>query len=202
MDRRPPGGPKKPLAAPLDRHRHYAAHLFQSELINSPDDLRRVVITLLAGVASLGFIVPKLYYKKYEHLAFDAPFDLFRRAVYADILFFLVFTMLSVAVVVAFQWDSLFPDRRDQNILRPLPLKLWQIYTAKLSTLTAFVLLLILLLTIPCSFSFAAVINGPNFLAPSWRGMFAHVVATIFAGLFFVFALTALLSIFVFILPP
>ncbi|HEX7958685.1 MAG TPA: hypothetical protein VF493_02125 [Terriglobales bacterium] len=185
----------------FELHRHYAAQLFHSELITSPDDLRRVVITSLAGVASLGFIVPKLYYKKYEHLAFDAPFDLFRRAVYADILFFLVFTMLAVAVVVAFQWDALFPDRRDQNVLRPLPLKLWQIYAAKLTTLTAFVLLLVLLLTIPCAFSFAAVINGPNFLAPSWREMFAHVATTLLAGLFTLYALTSIQSIFVLILP-
>jgi hypothetical protein len=185
----------------FELHRHYAAQLFQSELITSPDDLRRVVITSLAGIASLGFIVPKLYYKKYEYLAFDAPFDVFRRAVYADILFFLVFTMLAVAVVVAFQWDALFPDRRDQSILRPLPLKLWQIYAAKLTTLTAFVLLMLLLLTIPCAFSFAAVINGPNFLAASWREMFAHIAATLLAGLFTLFALTSTQSIFVFVLP-
>lgn len=185
----------------FELHRHYAAQLFQSELITSPDDLRRVVITSLAGVASLGFIVPKLYYKKYEYLAFDAPFDLFRRAVYADILFFLVFTMLSVAVVVAFQWDALFPDRRDQNVLRPLPLKLWQIYATKLTTLTGFVLLLVLLLTIPCAFSFAAVINGRNFLAASWREMFAQVTSTMLAGLFTLFTLTSVQSIFVLVMP-
>jgi hypothetical protein len=185
----------------FELHRHYTAQLFQSDVISSPDELRRVVITCLASVASVGFIVPKLYYKKYEHLAFDAPFDLFRRAVYADVLFFLVFSMLGVAAVVAFQWDSLFPGRRDQNVLRPLPLKLWQIYAAKLSTLTAFTLLLILLLTLPCAFSFTAVINGPNFLAPSWREMLAQVIATVIAGLFTLFALTSLQSVVVLFLP-
>jgi hypothetical protein len=185
----------------FELHRHYAAQLFQSELITSPDDLRRVVITCLAGAASLGFIVPKLYYKKYEYLAFEAPFDLFRRAVYADVLFFIVFSTLGVAAVVAFHWDSLFPDGRDQNVLRPLPLKLWQIYAAKLSTLTAFVLLLLLLLTIPCAFSFATVINGPNFLASSWREVFAQVTATVLAGVFTLFALVSLQSVFVLLLP-
>ena len=185
----------------FELHRHYAGQLFQSELISSPEDLRRVVITSLAGVASVGFIVPKLYYTKYQYLAFEAPFDLFRRAMYADMLFFLVFTMLGVAVVVAFQWDSLFPDRRDQNVLRPLPLRLWQIYAAKLSTLTAFVLLLILLLNIPCAISFAAVISGPNSLAPLWLEMFAHVMATLLAGVFTLFAVTSIQSVLVLILP-
>src|SRR5205814_1938251 len=110
-------------------------------------------------------------------------------------------SMLGGAAVVAFQWDSLLPDHRDQNVLRPLPLKLWQIYAAKLSTLTAFTLLLILLLNIPCAFSFTAVINGPNFLAPSWRELFAHVTATALAGLFTLFALTSLQSLVVLFLP-
>jgi hypothetical protein len=53
----------------FELHRHYSRQLFESDVITSPDDLRRVLITCLAAVASLGFIVPKLYYKKYEYLA-------------------------------------------------------------------------------------------------------------------------------------
>ena len=108
----------------FELHRHYARQLFESDLITSPDDLRRVVITCLAGVASIGFVIPKLYYKKYEYLGLGPNFDLYRRAIYADQLFFVVMTMLAIAALVIFRWDSLLPSRADYLILRPLPLKL------------------------------------------------------------------------------
>ncbi|HWY68636.1 MAG TPA: hypothetical protein VNX88_08215 [Terriglobales bacterium] len=179
-------------SALFELHRHYARQLFQSDLITSPEDLRRVIITCLAGVASIGFVVPKLYYKKYEYLGLGPNVDLYRRAIYSDQLFFVVMTMLGIAALVTFRWDSLFPNREDYLILRPLPLKLSQIYFAKLTTLSALTLLVIALLTIPCAFSFASVISGNHDLAPSWQEMAAQVVATFCAGIFVVFALALL----------
>src|SRR5947209_17873006 len=96
----------------FELHRHYSRQIFESELVTSPDDLRRVVITCLAAVASIGFLVPKLYYKKYEYLALGDDADLYRRAIYADQLFFIVITMLGIAALVTFRWDSLFPSRQ------------------------------------------------------------------------------------------
>ena len=178
--------------APFELHRHYARQLFESDLIASPDDLRRVVITCLAAVASIGFVIPKLYYKKYEYLGLGPNVDLYRRAIYADQLFFVVMTMLAIAALVIFRWDSLLPSRADYLILRPLPLKLSQIYFAKLTTLSALALLVIALLTIPCAISFASVISGSHDLAPWWQEMLAQLGATFCAGIFVVFALALL----------
>lgn len=186
----------------FELHRHYARQLFESELVTSPDDLRRVVITCLAAVASIGFMVPKLYYKKYEYLSLGLQHaDLYRRAVYADQLFFIVITMLGVAALVTFQWDSLFPSRQDYLILRPLPLKLSHIYFAKLTTLCLLALLAIALLTIPCAGSFASVISGDNNLAPGVQEMGAQVVAAFCAGIFTVFALALLQTLLMNVLP-
>jgi len=186
----------------FELHRHYLQQLFQSDLITSPDDLRRVVITCLAGIASIGFVVPKLYYKKYGYLALGPNADLYRRAIYSDQLFFVVMTMLAIAALVTFRWDSLFPNREDYLILRPLPLKLSEIYFAKLTTLSALAILVIALLTIPCAFSFASVISGSHDLAPSWRGMSAQVAAAFCAGVFVVFALALLQVLLMSCIPP
>ena len=185
----------------FELHRHYARQLFESELITSPDDLRRVVITCLAAVASVGFLVPKLYYHKYEALAFGPNADLYRRAIYADQLFFLIMTMLGIAALVTFRWDSLFPNRQDYLILRSLPLKLSQVYFAKLTTLCALVLLIIALLTIPCAFSFASVISGKHDLAPWWREMFAQTAACFCSGILILFALAFLQILLMNLLP-
>ncbi len=185
----------------FELHRHYVRQLFESELVTSPDDLRRVVITCLAAVASLGFIVPKLYYKKYEYLSLGPNADLYRRAIYADQLFFIVMTILGIAALVTFQWDSLFPSRQDYLILRALPLKLSHIYFAKLTTLCALVVLVILLLNIPCAVSFASVISGAHDLAPSWLETFAEFAPAFCAGIFILFVLALLQTALMNVLP-
>lgn len=40
--------------------------------------------------------------------------------------------MLVMGFILVFEWDALFPDRRDYQILTPLPLKRLQMFTAKL----------------------------------------------------------------------
>ena len=185
----------------FELHRHYTRNLFESDLITSPDDLRRVVITCLAAVASIGFMVPKLYYKKYEYLGLGDNADLYRRAVYADQLFFVVITMLAIAALVTFRWDALFPSRQDYLVLRPLPLKLSHIYFAKLTTLCALAFLVIALLTVPCAVSFASVIPGKHDLAPGLQEFCAHVAASSCAGIFIVFALALLQTVLMNVLP-
>lgn len=185
----------------FELHRHYARQLFESELIASPDDLRRVVITALAAVMSVGFIVPKLYYKKYEYLSVAPNSDLYRRAIYADQLFFLAMTALGIAALVIFRWDSLFPNRHDYLILRPLPVKLSHIYFAKLTTLCGVVLLVLALLNIPCAVSFASVISGAHDLAPSWQEALAEIVAGFCAGIFVLFSLALLQTALMNVLP-
>ncbi len=49
--------------------------------------------------------------------------------------FFVSFSMIVIALVVVFEWDALFPDRRDYQILTPLPLKLWTFFVAKVLAL-------------------------------------------------------------------
>lgn len=185
----------------FELHRHYTRQLFESELVTSPDDLRRVVITCLAAVASVGFLVPNLYYKKYEYLALGDNVDLYRRAIYADQLFLVVMTMLLIAALVTLRWDSLFPGRQDYLILRPLPLKLSHIYFAKLTTLCALALLVIALLTLPCAVSFGSVISGKHDLAPSWQEAGAQTAAAFCAGIFVVFALALLQTLLMNVLP-
>jgi hypothetical protein len=48
---------------------------------------------------------------------------------------FLSFSMITMAMIVVLCWDALFPDRRDYQILTPLPVRLWQLFAAKLAAL-------------------------------------------------------------------
>src|SRR5580700_9111672 len=46
---------------------------------------------------------------------------------------FLWFSMVVVSFVVVFEWDALFLDRRDYQVLLPLPLPLWKVFLAKMT---------------------------------------------------------------------
>ena len=52
---------------------------------------------------------------------------------------FLTFSMVVTAFVVVFEWDALFLDRRDYQILLPLPLPLWKLLLAKMAAFIVFI---------------------------------------------------------------
>jgi hypothetical protein len=108
--------------------------------------------------------------------------------------FFVSFSMIVMALVVVFEWDALFPDRRDYQVLTPLPLKLWTFFLAK-------VLALGLLAGV---FLVAANFFGV-LLWPSADGsgggllevVFAHVAAIFAAGLWGALAVASLRGVLV-----
>ncbi len=53
--------------------------------------------------------------------------------------FFVSFSMIVIGLVLVIEWDALFPDRRDYQILTPLPLPLWTFFLAKVLALGVFV---------------------------------------------------------------
>src|SRR5450432_525445 len=51
---------------------------------------------------------------------------------------FLSFSMIVMGFIVCFEWDALFLDRRDYQILLPLPVPLWKLFAAKAIALSLF----------------------------------------------------------------
>jgi len=101
---------------------------------------------------------------------------------------FICYSMIAMGVVMVFEWDALFPDRRDYLILTPLPLRVFTLFAAKMAALGVFLAI------------FVAAINGFGVLL--WpgvesRGNFLSVAGTHLAvmaatGLFSALAIAAL----------
>jgi hypothetical protein len=53
-------------------------------------------------------------------------------------LLFVLFSMIVMAFVMVFEWDALFPDRRDYQILNPIPIPLHTLFLAKAIALALF----------------------------------------------------------------
>jgi hypothetical protein len=57
-----------------------------------------------------------------------------------DKYFFVSLSMILIGFIAVFEWDALFPDRKDYLLLTPLPIDTGIIFLAKVSALAAFLL--------------------------------------------------------------
>jgi hypothetical protein len=107
--------------------------------------------------------------------------------------FFLSSSMVVLGFIMVLQWDALFPDRTDYQILTPLPVKPSTILLAKVSALG--ILLGIFLLDI----NFFGIFFWPGVDAiPNFRTMYlAHLTSVIGGGLFVALAMASLRGLLV-----
>jgi hypothetical protein len=106
---------------------------------------------------------------------------------------FICYSMIAMGVVMVFEWDALFPDRRDYQILTPLPLRVFTLFLAKMAALGIF---LAIFLT---AANFFGVLFWPSIES---RGSFpaiagTHLLVMAAAGLFSALAIGALQGILV-----
>src|SRR5207248_6751962 len=183
--------------------RHFLRELFSSELVASPDYLRRWIFGVLGILAAFGVALPRVYFAKYAYLSQLPTPDLYRTAVAADRLFFISLSMTVGAFVAAFQCDALFPTRRDYLILRPLPVTLRQIFFARLLSVVLLAVMFVLAVNVVVAFTFPTVSAGRWQQPPlGIQHIAAHAITTISAGLVAFFALVALQGLLINLAPP
>ena len=93
---------------------------------------------------------------------------------------FISVSMAISAFIVVFEWDAVFFDRRDYQVLLPLPLPLWKLFLAKM---TAFILFLGLFLAAVNGFAtlfWPFIFDGGNFLAVAGTHLLVIVAASLF----------------------
>jgi pimeloyl-ACP methyl ester carboxylesterase len=116
---------------------------------------------------------------------------------------FVAYAMSVMGLLMAFKWDSLFPDRKDYLILTSLPITLRRWFAAKIAALSAFLSLFLIAINLFSLLIIPAVIAGR--VGGGWnvlrQAIWAHASGTIggsiFAALFFV----ALQGVLINILP-
>jgi hypothetical protein len=169
--------------------RHCLSELLVNDLISS-DQVRRLVIRVLAALGCIGPLIVRLYIPKYSYLhGLDTP-DLYIAAVRADRLLFISLSMIAAGLVTVFQWQGLFPSLRDYLALKPLPLRLYQVFVARF--LSSLVVLVIVLtdLNLASSILFPLLTSG-RWQSPSFGIQYiaTHASASFCAGLFTFFAI-------------
>src|SRR5512132_3765628 len=115
--------------------RHFFGRFFDNEIVAQDSDMRTNAVQTLGFVAVPGMFAA--FAMLPTAVRFDRPFANGWELV-VDYYFFVVYSMVAMGFVMVFEWDSLFPDRRDYIVLTPLPISGQAIFWAKLAALVVF----------------------------------------------------------------
>lgn len=102
--------------------------------------------------------------------------------------FFICYSMAVIAFVVALKWDALLPDRRDYQILTPLPLQTGIVFLAKVTALAIFVSFFLTVLNFFGILFWPGIDGKPDYL----RSLGAHIVILVLSGVFSALAVAAI----------
>src|SRR5688572_16324494 len=178
----------------LELTRHFFREFFYLGLLtdSGADSFIRLVISMLAGVLSLGILLPLLFFQKYLALATLNDPKHYQRAILGDQLFMLCVAMFIVASVGTAICQSMFPSEIDFRILTPLPVTRRAVFGAKLLALAIFTAVFVLVTNIATGPVFPAVSEGRWAQEPLLTRMTAHTAAGLLAS---TFALASVLSL-------
>jgi hypothetical protein len=103
---------------------------------------------------------------------------------------FICFSTIVMGFIMVFEWDALFLDRRDYQILSPLPLPLWKLFLAKVVALGLFLGLFLADINILSTLFWSSIekgsvaaVDGAHLLAVAAAGLFAALAAAALRGL-------------------
>ncbi len=178
--------------------RHFFGRFFDNEIVTQDADMRT------NAVQALGFVAVPGIFASFPMLAtgvrFDRPFENDWQFV-GNFYFFVLYSMVAMGFVMVFEWDSLFPDRRDYIVLTPLPIGENSIFLAKVAALVVFLCVFLVdanllgLLGPLCS-------GNPGApLAMALRVAWAQTVACLSGGAFVALACAALQGVLINCLP-
>jgi hypothetical protein len=163
--------------------RHFFGRFFDTESLSPQSD----------PVASLSHVLGLLAVPGVFFVLLFRPLGVRRWDLVMVRYIFVSLSMLVMGFVMVFEWDALFPDRRDYYILTPLPLNLSTLFLAKAAALALFLSV------------FLAAVNGFSILM--WPGIdggedavaiiTTHAAVVLAGGLFMALAIAALHGILV-----
>ncbi len=163
--------------------RHFFGRFFDTESLSPQGDPQANVVQTLGILA-----VPSAFF-----VIIFRPLTLVRWELVWVRYIFLLYSMIVMGFIMVFEWDALFPDRRDYQILTPLPLRLPVLFLAKAAALGIFLGIFLVDINGFGMLLWPGVDGGPDYFGI----LFAHVTALLAGGLFSAMALAALQGVLI-----
>ena len=175
--------------------RHFFGRFFDNEIVSQHGDMRTNVVQAFGLVATPGIFLP--FYMIPQRTRFDQPF-LHNWILLSDYYFFVLYSMVVMGFVMVFEWDAIFPDRKDYLILTPLPLGGGAIFSGKTAALVVFLGLFLLDANFFCTLLGPLVSGGPEATgAIVWRLFAVHAAAVAGGGLFVVLCIASIQGVLI-----
>ncbi|MBZ5620518.1 MAG: hypothetical protein LAQ69_17600 [Acidobacteriia bacterium] len=167
--------------------RHFFGRFFDTESL-SPQGDPQANFTQTLGILA----VPSAFF-----ILVCRPLGLWGWSLVGVRYIFLSISMILMGFIMVFEWNALFPDRRDYQILTPLPLRLSALFLAKAIALGAFLGIFLVDVNFFGVLFWGGIDRGRNI----FNLIGAHVVAMLAGGLFAALAIAALQGVLITILP-
>jgi hypothetical protein len=181
--------------------RHFLRGFFENDLLSPDQGMEATLAPLLAAIAAPGLLLPMMW-----SFSYGWPYrrvETFQALAMRHEVLLVMYPMVIVALVTVLQWDSLYPDRRDAEVLGRLPVPTATLFWAKATALLLFVGLFGVASNGAASLVYPIVANirpqpgSPGPLATC----VAHLTATGGAAVFAVFVVLAGMGVMQLVLP-
>lgn len=110
---------------------------------------------------------------------------------------FLALSMAVIGFIVIFEWDAIFPDRRDYQVLFPLPVPLWKLFLAKMTAFLLFLGMFLIALNGIVTLFWPVIFDNGNYLVVTGT----HLLVVTAAGLFSAFAAASIQGLLLIMIP-
>jgi hypothetical protein len=196
-------------------HGHFFRRFFDFEAIASSqiDAIEKNALTfqIFGLMVSPGMLECWFLFQKYRLYTYR-PIVERDLATLTDKCFFLSLSMILLGIIVAFEWDMLFPDRTDYLILTPMPVKTRMIFWAKTTALVSFLLAFTVAIDLGPAFLFPGAVLANNSFAHRVLGKtapistclrysFSHAASMLAANIFIFFSAISVQGLLLNLMP-
>jgi len=163
--------------------RHFFSRFFDTESLSPQGEPEANVIQTLGILAAPGAFFVLLF----------RPLTLTGWSLVAVRYIFVSFSMIVMGFIMVFEWDALFPDRRDYEILTPQPIRLVTLFLTKAAALGIFLAIFLVDVNFLSALLWTGVDGGTNVAGI----LGAHVLAVLASGLFMALGAAALQGVLI-----
>ncbi|HEY4088972.1 MAG TPA: hypothetical protein VGM43_23750, partial [Bryobacteraceae bacterium] len=110
---------------------------------------------------------------------------------------FLALSMSVISFIVVFEWDAIFPDRRDYQVLFPLPVPMRKLFLAKMTAFLLFLGMFLLAINGIVTLFWPVIFDNGNYLLVTGT----HLLVVTAAGLFCAFATASIQGLLLILVP-
>ena len=166
----------------------FFGRLFENDVFSSSVSASSSVVWLIALVATPGVMFSGTQIFAWAALR-NFPPEVMDHRLMANQAFHVSFVMVIAGLVTMLVWSSLTPDRRDAQVLGPLPIELREQAFGRLLALLKFFGLFLVAVSVPTGIVFTLVSTPPERLLETPFRIAGHIVAAACAGGFIFFTL-------------